>query len=139
MPLDFSCCSALYSASCRGQNCIAAGSYNNAMSSVSLLATSNDAGLTWRYTIDSTTPVLPLDFSSNAYFSGASCNGQQCIAAGTYQSVTSYYPLLASSTDGGSTWTYAIDSSKPLFPANYDHDGMFYPSPHKTWPFMARM
>lgn len=105
-------------ASCSGQTCIAAGQYSTGTVNPLLVATS-DGGLTWNYSIDKNTPSLPADYNNSAYFKGANCSGQNCVAAGRYSTLTTYYPIVAASQDGGVSWAYTIDSSNPVLPADF--------------------
>lgn len=105
---------------------IAAGSYLVSKSQYPLLATSLDSGLTWLYTITSASPVLPTVCTNPAggadiliKLNSSSCgNDQLCIAAGTcaIDVEGNLSPLLATSTDGGTTWDYTITDTQPTMP-----------------------
>lgn len=120
------------SASCSGLHCVAAGQYDTVDSTFPLLANSTDGGVTWTYSIDSTSPTLPTGATAGQ-FNSVSCSRLNCIAAGTYTVTppgsldknTSEFPLLASSTDGGVTWTYRIDATTPALPADYNDSSQF--------------
>lgn len=54
-------------ASCSGQDCVAAGlCYDTSAVGYPLLATSKDGGVNWAYTIYNTSPLLPMDYSSTS-------------------------------------------------------------------------
>ncbi|MFI4918572.1 MAG: hypothetical protein ACHP65_03350 [Legionellales bacterium] len=107
------------SASCSGANCIAAGSCSAASGNTPLLATSTDGGGAWSYTIGGSTPALPGSCVTGGDFNSASCSGLDCIAVGSCSNAAyNSFPLAATSTDGGITWSYTIDSSTPALPAN---------------------
>jgi len=67
--------------------------------------------------IDNSTSTLPIGSTSGVFYS-ANCSGLICIVAGYYGNSLGSFPLLASSVDGGSTWTYTIDSSTPTLPTS---------------------
>lgn len=126
VPSDFKAYGAFTSASCSGFTCIVVGLYvtNPPLITYPLLASSADAGVTWTYTIDShTTPSVPAGFTNFGIFNSASCNGLICVVVGQYQGMPNppniQYPLVASSTDGGATWDYTLDSTKPALPVDY--------------------
>lgn len=100
IPADFNTISNFNQPICNGANCIFSGQYTtNGMSNKPLLASSQDGGTTWTYTITSTTPALPGDFISDGILYNGSCSGHNCIAGGTYYNGTNYFPLIALSTD----------------------------------------
>ena len=132
VPTDFKVYGAFISTSCSGFSCIAAGLYVTTPPFITypLLASSADAGVTWTYKIDShTTPSVPAGFTNSGSFNSASCNGLICVAAGQYLGTPKppniQYPLTASSTDGGATWVYTLDSSQPTLPGNFVTAGNF--------------
>lgn len=118
---------AFSSVSCNGLICVAVGQYQNTAAGnpyYPMAAMSSDGGTTWSYSIDSTTtPAVPGDYVNNGIFNSVSCNNLYCVAAGQYQSSTSAFPLLATSADGGTTWTYTLYSSS--VPADYLNNGVF--------------
>jgi hypothetical protein len=97
-------------ASCTGTGsgaiCIAVGA--DSISGAALLAQSTDGGTTWAV---QSIPGLP----ASSLFSGASCTGSAstatCVAAGRDSATTE--PLLAQSTDGGTTWAVHSISGLP--------------------------
>ena len=113
------------SLTCAPGSLIAAGQYSNGTTNYPLLANSTNGGATWTYSITSSAPTLPSDYSNSGTFSGASCSGLNCVAAGGYSNGTTYYPLLANSTNGGATWTYSITSSATTLPSDYINYGRF--------------
>ena len=126
VPADFKAYGAFTSSSCSSFSCIATGFYATTPSLIPypLLASSADAGVTWTYKIDSqTTPSVPAGFTNSGSFNSASCNGLICVVVGQYLGAPKppniQYPLTASSTDGGTTWAYTLDSSQPALPKNY--------------------
>lgn len=117
----------LQAVSCSGSVCVAVGTFSSG-ASYPLAATSSNAGRTWSYTINATTPQLPSDFfaGDNNYFYGVSCSGNICIAAGSYlKDSTTSAPLLAASSDGGKTWTYRINSTYPVLVGDTMDNGYF--------------
>lgn len=120
LPADFKN-GQFFTASCSGQHCVAAGYYYyESMSSAHpLVANSEDGGDTWKYSIDSSKPKLPVDFLRGQFF-GSTCSGLFCVAVGYYHDNTmNAFPLIASSSDGGHNWAYVIDSSKPSLPREF--------------------
>lgn len=105
-------------ASCIGTGktaiCTAAGSYcNKTNMCFPLLASSSDGGKTWAYppSIYSNLPSVIDPGFKFGLFSSVSCSGiatnNFCTAAGQYSNDSSdTFPLLATSTDSGKTWTY---------------------------------
>ena len=104
---------------------IVAGNYWDNYIVYPLLASSQNDGETWKYTIKSDTPLLPTDFN-NGHFSSSSCSGLHCVAVGNYYkpNVYNFNPLVANSIDGGKTWAYTLDSTKPDLPPDFQN-GMF--------------
>jgi len=111
------------SASCSGQNCVAAGyctPNDNSPTVLPLLATSQSGGASWNYSTLSTLPsncFVPSGGAGVAKFTSASCSGQTCVAAGNcIGSVSKPYqvPLLATSQNGGA-WGYI--NTPPLLPS----------------------
>ncbi|MDR3502724.1 MAG: sialidase family protein [Legionella sp.] len=129
LPSDFFAGSDNYfsGVSCSGNICIAVGAYlKDSTTNFPLLAASSDGGKTWIYRINSSYPVLVGDTMENGYFNTASCQGTYCMAAGSYQSTSgTSYPLLAVSSDGGTTWAYRVDGVSPALPADYADGGVF--------------
>ncbi|MFA6036943.1 MAG: hypothetical protein WC748_02325 [Legionellales bacterium] len=82
--------------SCSGDNCIAAGI--DLSNDSPLLVSSIDAGASWHKRTITGGP-------GQAELLGASCNNNLCIVIGTDYTTSSSPPLLASSSDGGVTWT----------------------------------
>ena len=112
-PPGFDLFGAFNGASCNGSICIAVGSYENISStSFPLVAQTTDGGNTWNYVVDNST-TLPNNFNDLGVLNSASCFGNICIAGGSYEDTinATHYPLLAQSTNGGQTWSYAIDDT----------------------------
>jgi hypothetical protein len=102
--------------------CIAAGLYDFSNVRYPLVALSVNKGLTWSYPVDSLN--LPSNFRNSAIFRGASCAGtgssSVCIAAGQYINQDGVaVPMLALSKDGGSTWSYPINSTPSTLPPDF--------------------
>ncbi|WP_058534845.1 sialidase family protein [Legionella saoudiensis] len=119
LPDDFHDQAALNAVDATGSNFIAVGSYTTfSYIYYPLVALSTDNGSTWTFPINSSTLVS--DFYDNAVFYNASCSGEVCIAVGRYENnQNNYYPLIATSSDKGQTWTYTMDSSTPQLPSDY--------------------
>ncbi len=100
--------------SCSASICIAAGTYFYDLTTTTqyaLLAQSTNTGSLWTYAI-STTAQQPSDFSQNAQFTSSGCTDNFCVAVGFYTNIDSnQLPMIAQTTDGGSTWSYAIDGT----------------------------
>jgi hypothetical protein len=104
-------------ASCTGSGkktvCIASGSYfRKSGRSIPLIAVTRDNGNTWSYPSFIYTKLKTL--VDNEFFAGtfdsASCIGKGdeaiCTAAGNYCTNIACFPLLATSSDSGKTWSY---------------------------------
>jgi hypothetical protein len=113
-PSDYSTNGIFNSTSCSGNLCIAVGNYvSTNTKQYPLIATSTDGGVTWTYTLASNTLTYPTDYVNQGNFDIASCSGSICIAAGGYYNGSFNYPLLATSNDGGATWTFTVTSTIP--------------------------
>jgi len=118
---------ALRSSSCFGSGgntvCIAGGTYSTASSSLPLIARSVNAGNDWTYPktiFQNLTSAIDPNFKNGSLFS-ASCTQSTCdsvcISAGNFcttEHCDSQLPLLAMSTDKGSTWHYPAEVFKNL-------------------------
>lgn len=114
----------LNNVSCVGSVCIASGGYVNGMQITNpLIATSTNSGADWFYSLSSSTPAMPVPIQ-NGGFGSSACYGTHCIAAGSYQSglspranglytasVSGGQPLLATSSNNGINWSYAIPNN----------------------------
>lgn len=126
LPSDYASGGVLNSSSCSGLNCVAAGQYSNGTATFPLLANSTNGGITWVYSIDSMHTTLPSDYNTGGVFNSASCDDLlNCIAVGQYSNGSTFFPLLANSTDGGRTWSYRINSIMPTLPLDYFNAGVF--------------
>ena len=125
LPLDYSTYgagngSALFNTTtCSGVVCLAGGNYIDTSSTgYPLVALSQNGGATWSFPIEKSN-ALPADYNDFGIVNGVSCNGVQstalCTAVGGYQNPGSVsLPLLAHSTNGGSSWSYTT-VSPPTF------------------------
>ena len=114
-----------FSGTCVKSNCFATGSYTTDTTdsgsyypidnALPLMARSQNGGKTWTYVLDGSHPSLPKDYK-NGGLGSISCTALSCVAVGSYDS----YPLAAHSKDGGETWGYVIDSTRPQLPADYN-------------------
>ncbi|USQ15261.1 hypothetical protein J2N86_14965 (plasmid) [Legionella lytica] len=125
LPTGFSNNGQFASASCSGSTCTAVGSYRATDGKTySMLAQSTDGGAHWSYKLDSAT-VLPTGFSNNGQFASTSCSGSTCTAVGSYRATDgNTYSMLAQSTDGGTHWSYKLDSATVL-PMGFSNNGQF--------------
>ncbi|KTC81164.1 BNR/Asp-box repeat containing protein [Legionella cherrii] len=123
LPSGFANLGTFYSVSCSGLNCVAGGQYSDGLTQYPLLAYSQNGGATWTYTIEKG-KNLPAGFADGGLFFSVNCSGLNCVAGGQYSDGSILYPLLASSQDGGTTWTYTIAKGKNL-PAGFTDNGTF--------------
>ncbi len=110
---------ALASVTCNESICMAVGGYTPTSGFLTaLLALSTDSGNTWSYPTGITQPntanppLLVDQTPIAAALTNIICNEGICMAIGAYSSPTRY-PLLALSTDSGSTWGYPPSGNKP--------------------------
>lgn len=120
LPSDYSDNGFLAGASCTGTVCVAAGRYSTVSTGYPMALSSSNGGQSWTVTLSSGTPALPGDYSDRGTFLNVSCNGSNCVAAGYYNSTTATFPLAATSTNSGQSWTYTLTSSAPTLPSDYD-------------------
>ena len=113
------------SASCSGNICIAAGGYDDGSTGRPLLALSQNSGATWTYPDSITNPIFVPNTFLGGGFTGASCSGSTCIAVGNYTDGSNGRPLLALSQDSGTTWTYPVSITEPVFIQNPFDGGGF--------------
>ncbi|MCW8408822.1 glycoside hydrolase [Legionella sp. PATHC035] len=123
LPSGFANLGTFYSVGCSGLNCVAGGQYSDGLTQYPLLAYSQNGGATWTYTIEKG-KNLPAGFANGGLFFNVNCSGLNCVAGGQYSDGSIVYPLLASSLDGGTTWTYTIEKAKNL-PSGFTDKGTF--------------
>ena len=119
----------LNSVNCYEKNCVAVGVYIDVSNIMHpLLALSKDSGSTWTYSESITTPVLSPSFADYGTFYDVNCYGTTCIAVGSYTDIGGKTrPLLASSHDSGSNWSYSDSISTPVLNTHpFDNEGTFY-------------
>lgn len=109
------------SVSCSSALCIAVGSYfDEALITRPFAALSQNGGGTWIYPTSVTEVVFTpppsdpnMDFQNGNLF-GASCSGNNCVAAGAYVDIgNTTRPLIVVTNDAGNTWTYPGDVIDP--------------------------
>ena len=123
LPADETQLLVLTGASCNGTTCVIGCDYrSNTASENPGILLSKDSGVTWKYVVTSQTPGLPSGFVSGG-FSGAACLGNFCTASGEYMTSTNGYPMLATSHDGGNTWSYMVNAQNPSLPTDYVSNG----------------
>ncbi len=109
----------LNSITCYTNLCMAVGVYTDTSGGKRpLLALSTDLGNTWIYPNQITDPTTSSMPPSPQFASGGlsriTCRDGTCMAAGAYTDTSGVQrPLLALSTDGGSTWTYPNQITDP--------------------------
>lgn len=110
-PVNYNGSAQFNATSCSGPICIAVGDYfANDNVTHGVVAVTNDAGSTYQYAIDMLNGPVPANFVDNGTLRTASCDGNLCIAGGFYSgSNFTIYNWLVQSTDGGATWTTAVD------------------------------
>ncbi len=109
LPPDFSSSGYLYSVSCSGTACFAAGRYNSGSLPFQrfLLTKSADAGVSWA----GVTVTGPFNWFELGIFKSISCNGTVCNAVGSYLAFDfNVYPCIAHTNDGVN-WTFTYDST----------------------------
>jgi len=113
----------LPNASCSGSICIAVGNYSDGSVSRPLLALTTDAGSSWSFPSAITNPTITPAFTSNGILYGGSCDGAICVAAGFYNSGSETHPLLALSSDSGSSWSFPTSIAMPTTTPTYGDYG----------------
>ena len=118
---------------CTGSHCVAVGSYQSKIGNTPfnfpLIASSNNSGQSWTYTLDrSTSSELPSDFSKSSVFTNAACTNSNCIAVGNYKNTSNIiYPLIVTSTNQGLTWSPTLDSlTTTALPSDYYNNSQLY-------------
>lgn len=119
----------LFGPSCSGLLCVAPGAYQDTSSGFRpLLALTIDGGLNWSYPsiineVQFSPDNLSHPFGSGGWLGSSFCTGTTCLAAGGYtDSFFDFRPLLARSSDGGSTWVYPSEINAVIFtPDNVTH------------------
>lgn len=109
LPINTGLIALFTSASCSRLNCLASGRFDRLLPgkdlSFPLLMSSQNGGDTW--SLPSTIlSALPKDFKQGRFTTQPLCSGQNCLVAGFYLATNLKLPLLANSSDAGSTWTY---------------------------------
>ncbi|WP_207385576.1 Ig-like domain-containing protein, partial [Legionella gratiana] len=103
---------------------IAVGYYHDTSSVTRpLLAQSQDLGDNWIYPESITAPIFTPNntypYASDGLLQSANCSGALCIAGGIYiDSSGNSRPLLAQSSDLGSTWQFPESITAPVFEPN---------------------
>jgi hypothetical protein len=103
VPSDYSGNGVFNDAACSSSHCMAVGRYtSNAIGNPQkpMLAVTANGGASWSYVA-----LLPGDFGNLGTYSGISCSGNICIAAGSYFIAGITKTLLSITTDGGATWS----------------------------------
>lgn len=118
--------SRLNGASCSGSMCVAAGTYEDNTNAFyyALIEQTTNGGSNWNFAMDRFTGIYPNNYNGFAEFLSTSCSGSWCTASGNYHNGSTYVGMLAQTTNGGSTWTYAIDDTKT--PALFAQNGTLY-------------
>lgn len=126
-PPDLFIASALNGASCSGNLCVVAGTYeDNANANFyALLEQTTNGGTSWSIAIDRFTGPTLHNYNDDAEFTSASCSGALCIAGGQYYNGSNNFAILAQTTNGGGTWTYAIDDIHGPSPALFEENSIF--------------
>lgn len=102
--------------SCTSGFCVAVGYYSNTNYAGYLgVATSSNFGLTWN---QQALPIPPNTLNLiNGTLNDVKCSDNLCIAVGNYYSNDyTAYPVIATSTDAGQTWTQQIYENYPNTP-----------------------
>ncbi|USQ13736.1 exo-alpha-sialidase [Legionella lytica] len=118
LPSDYVGSGTLSDSAASGTNFVAAGSYFSTLGNTEpLVISSSNNGATWSASITSTTPVPPAGFTYGQMYA-VSCSGSVCVAVGYFSSINSY-PLAATSSNAGHTWSYTITDTTPQFPSDF--------------------
>ena len=118
MPTDYLGSGTLFGSAASGTKFVAVGSYfSTAGDNKPLVMSSVDNGVTWSSTVTGTTPVPPPGLASGQ-LNAISCSGSVCVAVGTF-SAGSSYPLAATSSNSGQTWSYTINATTPQLPSDF--------------------
>jgi hypothetical protein len=115
----------LTNASCGDTTCVAAGVYalNDSSEQPLIYQRSAGSGGTYSITLDAVTgPPMPSDYNGiDMTEVSSSCSGALCVVSGSYQvSSNIFEPLVAVSHDGGTSWTFAVTSTTPAQPSDFD-------------------
>lgn len=133
LPADYSTGGSFNTVSCSGTTCVAGGRYvDTGTGAFLMMAVSTDSGTTWTYPINNTVPTWPASFANAtanvANFTDVDCvDANRCVASGTYTAsvpTTAAYPLVAITSNAGSTWSYVIEEGTGL-PGDFDSAGAF--------------
>ncbi len=133
LPPDYSTGGSFNTVSCSGTTCVAGGRYvDTGTGAFLMMAVSTDSGTTWTYPINNTVPTWPASFANAtanvANFTDVDCvDANRCVASGTYTAsvpTTTAYPLVAITSNAGSTWSYVIEEGTGL-PGDFDSAGAF--------------
>jgi hypothetical protein len=115
---------AIKGASCAGALCVSVGSYNNGTSTNVYAFQTQNAGSSYATAIAAGTSTLPTNYVSGT-LNGVSCQGTNCLVAGSYNSLTTQYPYAALSTNSGTSYPSVVDSSTPTLPTDFASTGTF--------------
>jgi hypothetical protein len=115
---------AINGASCAGALCVSVGSYSDGTNTNIYAFQTQDAGTSYATAISATTSVTPTNYVSGS-LSGVSCQGTDCLVAGSYNSLTTQLPYAALSTNSGASYSLVVDSSTPTLPTDFASAGTF--------------
>ncbi|MFJ1268660.1 sialidase family protein [Legionella lytica] len=118
LPADFLTLNNFNGAAASGSHFVASGSYLPTSGDIKpLVMSSSNNGATWGASLSSISPTPPAGFLSGQ-INGVSCSGSVCVAVGTFTS-SAAYPLAATSSNAGQTWSYTITAATPQLPADF--------------------
>ncbi|MDF1647138.1 MAG: hypothetical protein P1U61_09245 [Legionellaceae bacterium] len=107
----------LNSANCNNEGvCVAAGNYeaDNGLEHPLMAVSTNIGSNSWNYPESVTNPATTPAFQSGS-LTAVNCYDENCIGAGNYFSADGQsLPLVAASSDSGSTWTYPNNITNPV-------------------------
>lgn len=113
------------SVTCSGALCIAAGGYITTVG-YPFVAQSKNGGLNWTYVVDKN--HLPADaqpdYNQAVSMNSSSCATPYCMAGGYYFNGLGYFPLIAVTQNGGTSWNFPVTSK----PSSLPNDALAEPS-----------
>lgn len=125
IPADFQAGN-LNGASVNGQLLVSSGYYFNGLTTLPIIAVSQNGGLTWNYPTGVFAPAnLPATLVNGQFWAASCASGSLCATSGSFTDGSSSFPLIAVTQNAGSDWTYPSDVYTTALPISFV-DGAFY-------------